>query len=311
MSNIVLDSSRPGAPIISQELGFDIADMRSFLYEHPNSTYVRWWRAVADPTFDPRTATPQTTQGHQQWLREEQDVRKFRAVVSGHRIAAKYWAQGVVRTGDIMVTTMRDELPVSSHDQVVPIGKILSHDGTYPDARVDIAKEVIVRGSVATAMIGTVTNMGTAVLGTGTEFTKHLRVGSAVSSGRQNFIIAGISSDTLLNLDHIPNPGLNANNITALSEAMTYSPVASIDEIRDSTKKYINGTDYLLASDGVSIQWLLATAPVAGTRLSMTYRYLQMYVCLPDLGITRAPVNGVPMLQSVLCRLWGTAEEAK
>jgi len=219
----------------------DPEDFRGLIYGAPNSERLRWWRAVPDPTFAPSSASAQTNAGGKKWLHIEQPVGPFRALVGGTRIVARYVPQGEYLSGDITLTTMPDELPLSSHDYIVTMGDV--DDTPAPiDARSMIYKETIRRGSIIVAQAGTIASSGTSVTGRGTQFTL-LNPGDILVVARTPLgRIVSILNDTGLILD--TPTALAGNAFSVAREQLKWDTSVFIDYCVDSA-----GNSYRFGSD--------------------------------------------------------------
>lgn len=294
------------ATIRSLPQEFDPEQFRAMLQSHPAAERLRWWRATLDPAYTgPNTGGNQT-----KWLREEQtNAREFLALVQGAQVLHRYLPQGALQSGDLVVTTMPDELPLAEEDWIVPIGRLNFGVDTgitsLPDARTFVYRQLLTRGGVEIAGAGTITSSGNAVTGTGTAFTSLFQVGDILRAAGQSFRVTTVSSNTQLTMDGSPSPAWSGNAYVKAVERLLQTPAAWIEEIRDSTKTYVPETDYALASDEATVQWKsAANSPAPGTRYSIRYRHLPRYVVLGDMGLQRHVVRGVRMPQRVIARFW-------
>jgi hypothetical protein len=301
MSDVIVNRGR----VLSQPLEFDPQDFRAICYTHPNSERVRWWKAY------PQLPLSRGVTSQAKWSHVEQDVSAFRAIVQGERIARRYFPEaGQILSGDLFVTTMPDEIPLSDHDWIMPIGRFQQGDETLPDARTFTWKERLTRGAVLVDKAGTVSSSGTNVTGSGTAFTADFTEGSVIQAGGQAFVVTAVTDDTHLAVESAPTPAWNGHDYSSGVETLLRTPAAEIVEIFDDQRAYNVDVDVRLASDGQTIEWLSAVkSPPAGGEFTIVYNYYPKYVVMPDLGRRRHGVRGLPLPQSVVCRLWSLVGE--
>jgi len=296
---------QPG-PILSLAQEFDPEAFRAMIYSHPNGERIRWWKAYLDPAgFTPRAGMTQSGQlaGHEKWLYEEQvNTLNYRALIQGSQTARKFLEVGSVQAGDLVVTTMPDELPIEENDWITPWGRTDSLDA--PDTRTIPMREIIVRGATEQKQTGTVSSSAAVVTGVGTSFLTTFRVGDVFGSGGQELRVSGVTDNTHLTLESSPSPAFNANAYSKFVDLLVYNPVAAIDNIRDAGATYRLGTHFVLSGDKQTIQWLSASvAPAPKTNYSVSYRYYPKYVVMGDAGLKRHVVDGVALPQRVIARL--------
>jgi hypothetical protein len=290
---------------------FDAEQFREMVYAHPGSEYVRWWRAIMDPSWSPKAGVPGS--GREKWLREEQTgVSDYRAVVQGVQVLRRFYPQGTWEVGDILLTTMPDELPFGANDWICPMGRSGSGSDTTMDARVLPFKEAVVRGGDEMAMAGTVSSSGTAITGSGTAFSTALRIGDVLKAAGQSRRVVSITDPTHLAVDTAPSPVWSSVGYVRGREALGRSPAWALELVRDASTTYVVSGDVDLSTDGTELQWASAGAsPAAGATVSLAYRHFARYVVLPDYEMTRVRVGGVALPQRVTARLvWGTRGES-
>lgn len=296
MSDVIVGRT----PILSLAEELDPEEFRRMIYAHASSQRVRWWKAYKELALSTGVTTAD------KWSRVEQDARPFRALVQGERIARRYFPdEGAILSGDILVTTMPDEIPLADHDWLIPMGRFEQGDGLLPDAPTFVYKERIVRGSANPVVgVGTVASSGSNVTGTNTTFTTLFVVGDVFQVGKQAFLVTAVTDDTHLALSGAPAIDWNGHTYQKMVDKVLRSPVARLDEIVDADRTYALDVDYTLADDQETIQWLKATSvPAPGATYSVNYTYTPRYVVMGDMGRRRHGVRGIPLPQSIVCRL--------
>ena len=275
---------------------WDPEDFRDLINTHANREYVRWWRAAKDPSAGSDLATPK-------YIRREQPVYGKYSVLQQNANKKRHnLQQGELDAGSCVFTSMVDELPFGYEDWIVPMGQDILPDGQIA-AKAVRQNEIVARGSTVVPQTGTVSCSGNILTGTGTTFTS-LHVGSALSIGGVNVIVAAIVSDTHLSLQSNTNPAWSGNKFESLEDRLLYFPTVSIDEIFDSSKTYVKDVDYRLSADEKTVDWISVNGPGVGVPYSVTYRYLPRYVVLRDIPSPRHVVNGIALPQIVLAKLW-------
>lgn len=288
------DLLAPWSPAAPYEQAIEHAEYRAFIYGHPNTQYVRWWRAIINPAIS--RLTGRGASPFSKWIWEEQDVSNYRAVISDVRQMKRYLPHGDFETGDMSMMSMSNEIPVGDHDWVVPMG-------IEPrDARTMQYKEPLPRGGFAESPDGTVVSSGTTVTGAGTTFTA-FHAGDILDCAGSQVRIDHIVSDTSLVVDVAPSPSWNGNTFTRRREAVSHYPLKSVEEIRDAEHIYHSESDFTIASDRFIVWNTAAGSPPPGSGLSIVYQYFPRFMCIPDMHITSHPVQGVASPQVVTLRL--------
>lgn len=220
----------------------------------------------------------------------------------------RYLPQGTLQSGDLVITTMPDELPLSEEDWVLPNGRQIGASPPFmelPDARTFVYRQLLIRGASDVAGAGTISSSGAAVTGAGTAFASFVQIGDILRAAGQSFRVTAVASDTQITLDGSPSPAWSSISYTKAVEKLRHCPAVLIEEIRDAASIYKGGTDYALASDEETVQWKSAVnSPAPGTRYSIRYRYLPRYVVLGDMGLQRHVVRGERLPQRVIARIW-------
>ena len=293
----IASAAMPGLPEDLEPEAF-----RQLIYASAASQRVRWWKAFIDPTYDMRSGAADVSAGKQKWMLVEQDVSQYRVIVQEGRAARRMMPEGTMESGDITVMSMPDEIALGDHDQLALMGRELAGTNLATGARTIQMKEPVVRGQYEVSMAGTVSSSGTTVTGIGTSFTT-LTVGSIIRAGQRTAKVTGISSNTSLTIDSPPIAAWNNNVFVSLVDRFVYYPVYRIEDVRDATKAYTSGVDYKLGADGMTLEWISANSPSAGSTYSVIYRFYPVYQVMGDLGLYNHTVDGVPLPQIVPLRL--------
>jgi hypothetical protein len=283
---------------------WNTSSFREMCHIHPSAEAVRWWRAVPNPGINPVTGGLPWGTSDQKWIRIEETLgAPYRALIQGAQARAKYLPQGVLMDGDIIVTSMPDELPLSMHDWVCPIGKP-NQSGTGPlTARTFVYKDLIVRGAATVPISGTVSSSGITVTGAGTAFTTELQVGDMLKSISQSRIVTAINSDTSLTVDAAPSPAWAASSAQRGIDRFIHWPAAMIEDVRTASTVY-GEISYAISSDGQELRWTdPVNAPAPGVTYSVTWRYFPIYQIIVDAAFMRRQVRGVGLPQRVVARL--------
>lgn len=284
---------------------------RRLIYAHPSSTAVRWWRAMRAPDYDPRTGTGQSqvTSASPTWVRTEQDVARFRAIVQGAEVMRRYSPEGSYEAGDLTVTSMPDELPFGDHDWIMPVDATGMPGGAAPVARAFRAAETVVRGqtivpapgqpagaTVAIDAAGNVTGAGAnlpAAFGAGDMLV-------AAGRGYRVATVAGANAATVVGPVSAPIPQVA---FFKAIERVGHPFVAQFLAAETSGTTYMYQRDFTLGGDGQTIRWLTSASPACGALVSLLYDYYPVYVVMPGLGLKRAVIAGTPKPQRVTARL--------
>ncbi len=292
----------PDIPVTPYEQLFDPELFRAMIYGQVGSQRLRWWRAVIDPTFDRPSGMQNAPAGHEKWLREEQDIAQFCALIQGTQHAWRYLPQGEFETGDLLVTTMPDEIYLGDHDWVVALGKPQAAPGFPQTARLLQYKEPLIRGLRTVAQTGTVSSVGAALTGTGTAFLSTLQAGDVVKALAQSLRVVAVADDTHLTLEAAPSPAWTGNSFVKRVDTLLYWPVGVIEEIRDSTMRYTPGLHYQLGADEKTVQWLSGTvSPAPDAPYSVVYRYFPLYEVQGQQGSDETPMGtaGLPITRTL------------
>lgn len=94
---------------------------------------VRWWKAGRCPCYDPVTGghNPQCPLcGGKSIIYTEQAVPGYRVLMQGVSEQNQYLAQGLLVAGDVIFTTMPDEIPLGEHDLVALSTRQFRHSET-------------------------------------------------------------------------------------------------------------------------------------------------------------------------------------
>lgn len=288
----------PGRIAVLED-GFDPEEFRAMISTHPTSEHVRWWKAIPSYDMNPLVGLGDTY-GADRWTRIEQSgIDGYFALIQGQRAMRRYLPQGALEQGDIVVTTMPDELPFGEHDWIMPIGK-------YGEgARSFLRLEVVVRGGYKQNPAGTISSSGSSVSGNGTSFLDTFRAGDIIEAAGQAFRIESVSNNDSLSIDGTPSPAWAGVVYHKLIDRTLYSPISTIESIYRGSSTYRPGVDYVVGEDMQSIQWLSADqSPAPGQRYGIRYRYYAKYVVQGDMGLQRHIVAGVKLPQVVVARLW-------
>lgn len=85
---------------------------------------------------------------------------------------------------------------------------------------------------------------------------------------------------------------------------------SDIVEVRDLSKTYTVGEDVQVLVGGLDDYWLLwkegGKSLETGTNYSVIYHHYPLYVVLPDVGVARRVIEGVPLPQRVFARVKNT-----
>lgn len=297
--------------ISSMPQQFEPEQFRAMIYASYQGERVRWWQAMQDPSYSQESGVAQTALGKSKWIRNEKYVPMYRAIVQRVHLVRNYYAEGALEDGDIVVTSMPDELPFADHDWILPMGRIDTGITSQPDARTIGQKEIIIRGNTQITQPGMVsTQQGhvgvTTVSGTGTSFRSSFVVGDIIQAVNQSYRIVSITDDATLSIEAGPSPYWPGSSYSKMTDTTIFDIIGRIDVIQgaDSTI-YVQGRDYNLASDQKTIQWLSSTnSPAAGAQYSIYYHYYPKCEVLRDLGTIRRTVAGTGLPQTVLAKFW-------
>ena len=290
------DLFAPDVPVASYETSLEPEEWRSFVYGHENSQRIRWWQAVIDPTYQRVTGRANPGTGATRWLHEEQDVSRFRAVVSDSRNMKRYMPQGVFEIGDLSLVCMPDEIPVGDHDWVMPMGRQAG------EAWLLQCKEPLVRGSHQDKLAGVVSSSGTTVTGSGTHFLTDFSGVELIEVNKQAVRVVSVASDTVLTVDQAPSPAWAQNSYVRRRELLSYYPAHSVTDLRDATRRYVHGKDFVLL-DGRNIRWLTVNSPANGATMSTVYSYYPRYIVVPSMTLGSHGVGHRPQPILVTLRL--------
>ncbi len=283
---------------------------RRQIYTDQNSQRLRWFEAFSDPTFNQDTGEADTKSGHAAMSYcEREDTRHFRAlVVPANRGNERHFPQGSLTTGSILVHSMPDELPLSQHDIIVPIGQ--SDTNGIPNGAWDIGKETIIRGSGPRLLgAGLVSVAGASVTGTGTVFTQFVRPGDILFVLDEPVLVASVTSDTALVLAAAPEQSANLCQFSKATDALRNPIAFAVDQVRLGAGIVAQG-NYELSPSGESLIWKsAASAPPYLGKYAVRYRYFPRYIIRDDLGVRPPPVNGQFLPQTMVAeRMGGTIQ---
>lgn len=283
---------------------FDPEEFRALVYGHPKSVHLRWFKAFSDPTYNPASGLSNTRAGKSKFLRIEQEVTDVRVLIRDVRAAKRFLPQGgEFLEGDLAMTYLPDEIDPTDHDLIIPLGKRNATGDGY-ETRLLTHKETLVRGADLVDGSGVVSASGATITGVGTAFLTEAAPGDTLAATGGAYRILAIASDTSLTLDFPPAPAWNGNSYQIGGERLLHTPAVRIEDIRTADQIYFPGVDFDLDPNGQRVRWLSpATSPLVGTPFAVSYRFLPRYEAMPDMGVKREAVNGIPLPQTLVLRL--------
>lgn len=295
-------------PLLPHESRFllvdwDVSQFREMIHTDPSAEAVRWWRALPNPGIDPLSGSLPWGVSDQKWIREEQTTAApYMALVQVPDARTRYLPQGVLRDGDIVITSMPDELPIAEHDWVCPIGKPVQSKYSAVTGRTLTYKALITRARATITLSGAVSSNGVTVTGSGTEFLSQIVAGDVVVALGQARIVTAVMSDTSLTVDVAPDPVWSGVAFSRGVDRFIHWPAASVDDVRSASSTF-SETAYRIDSGGQELRWLSLDAPLPGETYSVSWRYYPIYQVIGDAGISRRNVQGVPLPQRFMARL--------
>ncbi len=288
-----------------------VEEFRSLVYGHPNSTRIRWWKATRDPNYDRtkgRSSLTQTLTGGDNWRRDEQPVADFRALVQGAEVVKRYMEAGALLSGDLVITTLPEELPLGDHDWIVVTGAQQGR-GDSPQARTYRNSEMLLRGSTALVPPGQSTNYACSidlsgnVSGVNTDFTAAFRTGDILLAGGRGWRISAVNGTASMNVVANASTTLPLMPFMRGVEKITQHGIAVPERLLYGTTDYIYEKDYILDADEQTIKWLTAACPPCGAQYAFTYGFYPKYEVVPTMGMKRAVINGINKPQRVIARM--------
>lgn len=284
---------------------------RRYLYAHPGSQHLRWWKAIPSSDYDPhrgQRASSDPTANIAAYNYVEQTIPQRMALAYDVDLRTIYSSQGKLVDGDQYLVSMQDELPVGPYDLVALLGKFPGESRTY------IHKVTLIRANVLIPQTGTISSSGTTVTGTGTSFQSTLQVGDLIVPSSYPVASAlkviAIASNTSLTLSGTPTPAWTGMNWSKGVDVLPRGLLASFDTVQtDSTvyptSAYKAGTVTIGSQSYDTVQWTDPTnSPGPGARYGVIYRYFPKWMVLPDIGMPGPIVNTRPMPQRVVMRLY-------
>lgn len=345
-----LDFGRLTLPSLSLSSGV----FRSALAMHPEAQRVRWLRAAKAPGMDkhrslaaPPPAVAAAAGGRSTglvWVREEQDTGGALALVRSERTVKRLFPQMLeIRTGDVSITVMPDEMPLGERDVIVPMGRADDADGLPLAARVT-EKEVLTRGAgpapspapAGTPGVGSIVIPagGVSVSGVGTAFLSFFAPGDVLVTLGQALRVASVQSDTFLTLHDAVAERMTVSQARyeRADERLRFWPGLRLVQVRDAERRvYVPGVDVdlvssvtdedealvppLIAGAGAlgraeRLRWTsAANSPAPGVGVSVIYERLPCYIVRSDLGISRRQEANGALPLSVVGRLWTPEED--
>jgi len=246
-------------------LSVDPEHFRGMIYASPDSEHIIWQKAFLDPVFS--SSSTDADAGKVKYIYETQDTKDRRVVIAGEKMSRKYeYAQ--MEMGDIVITSMQDELPLSDHDLIIPVGREAVNVNFQEDARTFSYKQLLTRGRESHAMSGTVSSSAAAVAGSGTRFLTQIHVGDFLEANKKSIRVVSVETDNILHLESIPVPAWNSNVPTRRYERLTKNTAQRLRDARDSSRGYNIPFEARIGSDMNSILW---TGGVTSPDFGVTY----------------------------------------
>jgi len=288
----------------SYPLDFNPEYFRAAVYGNPLREQVRWWQAELDPAYDDTSAVTSAALPSK-YLRVERVVSAYRVVVRNSKVALKFFPFGAIKDSDILLTAMPDEIPLGDHDLISPTGR--GDEATCPVtsatalSRTIEYKEVLKRGEFEISQAGTLSGTGNTVTLSGGVFTSIVQVGDIIKSANNKMVVSAIVSSTQLTIVTALITPFTGNKWSLCAEKVKFSPVSALRLVRDASQVYTPTTHCTVSSAGI-VRWSSTTiAPPFGTRYSVSYSVLPIYIVQYDLGVQRLS-SGRPI--SVVARLY-------
>lgn len=261
-----------------------------------NSVTCQWWRAMPNPAYD-ETSAQSDNPATGAFLLVQQTGGPYQAVMAGARVVRQIFPQGTWEGSEILLTYDYQSFPLSIYDQI-----ILGSGAT--DGRSFTRKETVTRGYTTAELTGTFATNGTAVTGTGTNFTTSVVPGQILTLNGESQIVTAVASDTALTVAAAYSQSYSNMDGQIGSEMLQYWPALTLISVVTTTQSYVVGTDVGLSADGTTLVWLKpSTAPAPATRLALIYDYMPRYQ-VTEFGIKGQVVNGVRTMDVVALSLW-------
>ena len=272
------------------------------LVTSPDMVLAQWWQAVVNPGYldsNDVIVNGQPEFNRVQRLNPNRADGLYPIVVGSEQLNKSYYRQGTWENGSVPITYYATDMPLAPFDWVIPLGSNGHGDSiTFPE------KQNCRRGEKVAACLGTVSNTGTAVTGSGTSFDTTFRAGDLIQFVGQAYPVLAVLSPTSLILATVPESNITSFPYFKLTERLLYPPVASITQIVDASGViYRPGIDYVLASDMETIQWLSPTSPSYNVRFGVSYTYRPKYE-ITDLGQKRRLNGGLKQLDIQNAKVW-------
>jgi hypothetical protein len=330
-ANIIPDPPFYRNNVITYPQRFDPGQFYSYVYSHPLSQEVLWYKAYPNTTYSKQTGLmADATTNPSKWDRQLQITTNRRAIISASRLSRDFTSFGKLELADVVIVSMPDELPLSENDWVVPMGRgELDQAGLRAPSFV--AKEYITRGNTKYVGNGTIAASGTTITGTGTNFLTDANIGDIIEAGGEQILITSISNSTRLTVETAPSPTWNGQKYSFCYDNLLFYPAAKLlDVYQDVAGNDYSGQQYWatafwdystgitantlydpkadlkIAADGRRIVWKSASmCPKVGEVYGVIYRHYLKYVVLPEVTVQRPSTAGFPLPQTTYARQWG------
>ena len=297
--------------------GWQTERARGFIYSHPSRQYVRWWKALPSPYYDPRTGktqAPDATQNSAVFQYVEQSVSKYQALFRDVDLRLIYSSAGKYIEGDQICVSMPDELPFGQYDIIQPLGSELvsSTPPLMRNARSYRYSETIRRGWKQVAQAGLLTSSGATVTTSGSfaaleilpGVMRAIQAGDIITSAGQSLVVSVVGSTTQVTLASAPSPAWAGFSWSLGVDLLRQNAVSTVENINATSGAYVLGVDFKVSSSGQAVEWLSTHSPAPDEGYGVSYRFIPRYQVIPDLGtIGPALDSGHFMPQIVTMRL--------
>lgn len=291
-------------PILDLPLELDPEEFRALVRFHNSAETCRWWQAVIDPEYDPRSGTGETgAPMGGKYLYTEKPTINSRVLFRPARVMKRYFPTAEIESGDWAITFMPDELALSDHDLVAPMGHFQRPTLT-PSMVAYTEKQSLVRGSVIQSL-GVAATSSVSSIALSAVPAQALHVGDLVQAASLTTRITAVGSATSYGIDDNPSPAWNSVRLSKCVEMLTKDTAITLLDVRDENHvSYTPGVDVVIAPDAQTLQWLTLHSPAAGTTYSVVYTYAPKFLVREDMGMRRHRVQGRPLPETLLCKLW-------
>lgn len=322
--------SLPQGTGLSLATEIDPERFRNMIHSHPARQRIRVWRAMLDPgsVANPATREFIPSEGHPRGGNsvsvsgvryiEQPGALQYPALIqTAGKNAERYFAAGTLPTGALSVTTLPDQLPLSSGDVIAPWGKSDSDadpergPGTIPNAAFQTGQALMERGrdKHLTPLPGIVTIEGRTMTGMGTNFTQTLFAGDVLRAMGETAVVARVDSDTSLLLadgEFLPETPWNGVPVHRADDCLPEGMAFSADQVLLPSGALADPGTFRLSPGGDRVLWsglpgIAAGVPAPGTTYSLLYRFFPRYQVQGDLSQQAPPVSGKVLPQTVIC----------